>query len=189
MAIPARSARSLISKVKDIPVNPWRDWFVPSTSAQLFNLERRIEYSTKVQIEQKKGTKILYDGECSICMAEISILRRFFKTKGLEYVDITSPTYDPNLYNGITYEDAMKEMHVIADDKVYLKADAIRKMYDSVGLNWLSSFSRLPVIAPMCDKLYLTFSVYRLQRALKNCDIDRCSIKLKLLKESIDNKV
>ena len=83
----------------------------------------------------------------------------------------------------MTYEDAMKEMHVIENDKIYLKADAIRKMYDSVGLRWLSNFTRLPVIAPICDKLYVKFAEYRLNRALKNCDTSRCSIKVKSLKQ------
>ena len=108
---------------------------------------------------------------------------KFAKKEHLEYVDITSPNYDPKLYNGVTYEEAMKEMHVIENDKIYLKADAIRKMYDSVGLKWLSNFTRLPVIAPICDKLYVKFAEYRLNRALKNCDTSRCSTKLKSLKQ------
>ena len=136
---------------------------------------------------QTSRTKILYDGECSICMVEISVLRRFAKQTGLEYIDITSPDYDPSLHSGISYEEAMKEMHVIVNDKVYLKADAIRKMYDAVGLKWLSNFSRLPIISPICDRLYIIFAKYRLKRALKNCDTSRCSIKLIALKKSIEH--
>merc|ERR1712227_490236 len=93
------------------------------------------------------------------------------------------------LYDGVTYEDAMKEMHVIEGDKVYLKADAIRKMYDSVGLKWLSNFTRLPIIAPICDKLYVKFAEYRLNRALKHCDTSRCSTKLKALKLEQKKKI
>jgi len=151
-------------------------------SSSYFKVEVANNYSTQSGSEDLKKTKILYDGECSICRVEINLLRKFAKKEHLEYVDITCPSYDPILYNGVTYEDAMKEMHVIEGGKVYLKADAIRKMYDSVGLKWLSNFTRLPIIAPICDKLYVKFAEYRLNRALKHCDTSRCSTKLKALK-------
>ena len=156
--------------------------FHPSSSSH-FKIDQVNKTSKTLTDEKQNKTKILYDGECSICRVEINLLRKFARKEHLEYVDITSPSYDPSLYNGVTYEDAMKEMHVIDNDKVYLKADAIRKMYDSVGLKWLSNFTRLPVIAPICDKLYIKFAAYRLNRALKNCDTSRCSIKLKALKD------
>ncbi|XP_050414673.2 uncharacterized protein LOC126828737 [Patella vulgata] len=141
-----------------------------------------------VHFRRPTSTKILYDGECKICLAEISILRRLPSKKTLEFVDITKEEYKPELYNGITYEDAMKEMHVIANEKVYVKADAIRKMYDEVGLTWLANFTRLPKIAPYWDKLYVKFAQYRLERALKNCDTGSCSVKLKALKGSLHDK-
>lgn len=153
------------------------------TSTSHFKVDRVNNISKALKNDDQSKTKILYDGECSICRVEINLLQKFAKKEHLEYVDITSPDYDPKLYNGVTYEDAMKEMHVIENDKIYLKADAIRKMYDSVGLKWLSNFTRLPVIARICDKLYVKFAEYRLNRALKNCDTSRCSTKLKSLKQ------
>jgi len=156
--------------------------FIQLSSSSHFKVNIANKHSNTVENENHKKTKILYDGECSICKIEINILRKFAKKEHLEYIDITSPNYDPVLYNGVTYEDAMKEMHVIEDGKVYLRADAIRKMYDSVGLKWLSNFTRLPIIAPICDKLYVKFAEYRLKRALKHCDTSRCSVKLKSLK-------
>ncbi|ESO85233.1 hypothetical protein LOTGIDRAFT_69227, partial [Lottia gigantea] len=106
---------------------------------------------------------ILYDGECSICQVEISLLKRLPSRQYVDYVDITKADYKPELYHGVTYEQAMKEMHVISNDKVYVKADAIRKMYEVVGLKWLADFSRRPTIAPYCDKLYIKFAKYRLE--------------------------
>lgn len=148
----------------------------------------RNAYTTEAGHNDKAITKILYDGECAICMMEISVLKRFNKRNNLHFVDITLPDYKPSLYNGITYEQAMKEMHVVQGKQVFIKADAIRKMYDSVGLSWLSNFTRLPVIAPFCDKLYVLFAKYRLKRALKHCDTSKCSIKLKALKEEIEGR-
>ena len=177
---------SLISYSKNSSINQSSPCSILRNSFSPPSVEHNHQYSSKIDNKGTKTTKILYDGECSICRVEISILRRFAKKENLEYVDITSPNYDPNLYNGITYEQAMKEMHVINDNTVYLKADAIRKMYDSVGLNWISNISRLPIISPFCDKLYVKFAEYRLQRALKNCDSSKCSIKLKALRDSIE---
>ena len=156
--------------------------FIQLSPSSHFKINLAAKHSTAFENENHKKTKILYDGECSICRVEINLLRKFARKENLEYIDITSPNYDPILFNGVTYEDAMKEMHVIEDGKVYLKADAIRKMYDSVGLKWVSNFTRLPIIAPMCDKIYVKFAEYRLARALKSCDTSRCSTKLKTLK-------
>lgn len=144
-------------------------------------------YATNTSHDNQATTKILYDGECAICMLEISVLKRF-KRKNLQYVDISLPDYNPSSFNGITYEQAMKEMHVIQGDNIFVKADAIRKMYDSVGLSWLSNFTRLPLVESICDKLYVKFAKYRLKRAIQHCDTSKCSIKLKTLKEEIEGR-
>ena len=185
MAFSARSIRqwSSILKSKRYHVKQQNLKFLHCTPSTHFKNNIINQKSEAFNDAESSKTKILYDGECSICRVEINLLQKFASKEHLEYVDITSPNYDPSLYNGVTYEDAMKEMHVIENDKIYLKADAIRKMYDSVGLRWLSNFTRLPVIAPICDKLYIKFAEYRLNRALKNCDTSRCSIKLKSLKQ------
>lgn len=61
---------------------------------------------------------MLYDGECPICVKEISFLQ-FLQRNGadkVDFVDISLPEYDGSKYEGISYEMAMEEMTVI-DEK------------------------------------------------------------------------
>ena len=64
--------------------------------------------------------QVLYDGECNICMHEIRVLQKLARKKPVDFVDINSSSFTSEAYRGVTYEQAMKEMHVIgADGKVY----------------------------------------------------------------------
>ncbi|XP_005098995.1 uncharacterized protein At5g50100, chloroplastic [Aplysia californica] len=134
-------------------------------------------------------TKVLYDGECRLCEIEISALKRFSNGKGaVLFTDITQPEYDPQGNGGVTYERAMKEMHVIAPDgQVLTQGDAIRQMYRACGLGWVAKATELPGIRSVCDRLYVHFAEYRLNKALDRCDGNSCSIKLQHLREKYRN--
>ena len=60
-------------------------------------------------------------------------------------------------------------------------------MYRASGLGWLARFTELPVIKDVCDRMYVRFAHYRLQKAFKRCDSesDQCSIKLHHLREKM----
>lgn len=58
---------------------------------------------------------MLYDGECPICVKEISFLQKNTADK-VDFVDISLPEYDGSKYEGVSYEMAMEEMTVI-DEK------------------------------------------------------------------------
>ncbi len=54
--------------------------------------------------------KMLYDGDCPLCMREVSMLRRRDEGVGkIEFVDIASPDYDPAVNAGIPFEQASFE--------------------------------------------------------------------------------
>lgn len=61
---------------------------------------------------------MLYDGECPICVKEISFLKflQRNRTGKVDFVDISLPEYDGSKYEGVDYEMAMGEMTVI-DEK------------------------------------------------------------------------
>ncbi|XP_016320508.1 uncharacterized protein At5g50100, mitochondrial-like [Sinocyclocheilus anshuiensis] len=56
--------------------------------------------------------RMLYDGECPICVKEIRFLQRNRADK-VDFVDISLPEYDGSKYEGVSYEMAMEEMTVI----------------------------------------------------------------------------
>ncbi|XP_061168770.1 uncharacterized protein LOC133177943 [Saccostrea echinata] len=132
-----------------LPFVPKR--FIPMGTNRMFHFSQRIQ------------SKVLYDGDCPICIVEINLLKKYLNKQGkVEFVDITKDSFKPEDHLGITYQEAMGNMHVIGDDnKVYKKMDAIREMYRGVGFGAFAAFTELPVIRPISDKMYEIFAANR----------------------------
>ncbi|KAG7472499.1 hypothetical protein MATL_G00109430 [Megalops atlanticus] len=116
--------------------------------------------------DSTRGVKVLYDGECPICVKEIRFLQYLQKHRPakIEFVDISMQDYDGRKYGGITYEMAMEEMHVIDEhDKVHRGIPAFTVMYSTVGLGWLGNFMSWSPIRPLLDRLYAIFAKNRLK--------------------------
>lgn len=126
------------------------------------------------------SVKVLYDGECPICVKEISFLQ-FLQRKRAEkvdFVDISVPEYDETKY-GVSYEMAMEEMTVIdTNDKIHRGVPAFTVMYGAVGLSWLGRFISLPLIRPVMDHAYGVFARNRLKwTGREGCTTGRCAKK------------
>lgn len=66
----------------------------------------------------------MYDGLCPICVAEIRLLQFYQRNKPekVTFVDISLPDYEGAEVAGVSYDAAMREMHVIDErDKVWSK--------------------------------------------------------------------
>ncbi|XP_070191537.1 uncharacterized protein [Littorina saxatilis] len=172
--------------------------FVATSSQLLFkrnrssNPQSTVADDTKLKTDQgdkekPHSAKVLYDGECNICVHEIRVLRVIAKEKPVDFVDINTPDFTSEAFRGVTYEMAMKEMHVIgADGRVHVQGDAIREMYRSCGLGWLATATQLPGVKEVCDKMYIKFAEYRLEKALDRCDSGTsCSVKLTHLRDKL----
>ena len=63
----------------------------------------------------------------------------------------------------MTYEDAMDPIHGIKrDGSIVTGPDALRLLYDTVGLGWAARAARLPVVSWLVDRAYDLISKYRL---------------------------
>ncbi|KAG5522893.1 hypothetical protein RHGRI_034891 [Rhododendron griersonianum] len=61
--------------------------------------------------------KMLYDGECPLCMREVNMLRERDKQYGaIKFVDISSDEYSPKENQGLDYETVMGRIHAILSD-------------------------------------------------------------------------
>ncbi|XP_077988416.1 uncharacterized protein LOC144442912 [Glandiceps talaboti] len=109
-------------------------------------------------------TKVLYDGDCPLCLKEINILKYVDKNKRrIKFIDVTKPDYNPQDNCNISYEQAMGVMHVIGpENQIYTKVEAMRQMYSAVGLGWLWSFTKLPILSGLVDRAYMWFARNRL---------------------------
>lgn len=109
--------------------------------------------------------KLLYDGECPLCMREVNFLRKRDAGRGLvEFVDIADPNYTPTLHGGVDFETAMGRIHAILPDGTVIQNVAVfRRVYEVLGMGWVYAATKLPVIGTIVDFVYGLWADRRLQ--------------------------
>ncbi|KAA8542636.1 hypothetical protein F0562_023865 [Nyssa sinensis] len=109
--------------------------------------------------------KMLYDGDCPLCMREVNMLRERDERYGaIKFVDISSDEYSPDENQGLDYQTVMGRIHAIqSDGTVVTDVEAFRKLYEAVGLGWVYAITKYEPIATIADALYGVWAKYRLQ--------------------------
>ncbi|KAL9249112.1 hypothetical protein AKJ16_DCAP02148 [Drosera capensis] len=109
--------------------------------------------------------KMLYDGDCPLCMREVNMLRERDKQyKAIKFVDISSEEYSPEDNQGLDYKTAMGRIHaILSDGTVVRDVEAFRRLYEAVGLGWLYAITKYKPIATIADAVYGVWAKYRLQ--------------------------
>jgi len=108
--------------------------------------------------------KLLYDGECPLCMREVNFLRKRDANRGLvAFVDIASENYNPQEHGGVDFETAMGRIHAILPDGTIIKnVEVFRRVYEILGMGWIYAVTKLPVIGFIVDTLYGIWADLRL---------------------------
>jgi predicted DCC family thiol-disulfide oxidoreductase YuxK len=109
--------------------------------------------------------KLLYDGECPLCLREVNFLRKKDAGRGkVVFVDIADDNYSPEENAGIDYETAMTRIHaVLADGTVVKNIEAFRKVYEILGMGWIYALTKIPVIGWIANKVYEIWANLRLK--------------------------
>ncbi|KAL8217562.1 hypothetical protein R6Q57_020935 [Mikania cordata] len=109
--------------------------------------------------------KMLYDGDCPLCMREVNMLKERNKNyNAINFVDISSDDYSPEDNLGLDYETAMGKIHAImSDGTIVTNVEAFRKLYEAVGLGWIYAITKYEPVATMADAVYGVWAKYRLQ--------------------------
>ncbi|CAN4088224.1 unnamed protein product [Withania somnifera] len=109
--------------------------------------------------------KMLYDGECPLCMREVDMLRERNKSYGtIKFLDISSDEYRPEENQGLDYETVMGRIHAILSDGTVIKdVEAFRRLYEAVGLGWMYAITKYEPIATIANTVYGVWAKYRLQ--------------------------
>ena len=111
----------------------------------------------------KAKLTLLFDGGCPLCLREVKFLRSRDKLENISFVDIDSSNYEPDLYLGISYKDAMGRIHAINKSGEILKDVAVfREAYRLVGLGWIYAPTRLPILGLLIDQIYKIWAKWRL---------------------------
>ncbi|XP_054805377.1 uncharacterized protein At5g50100, chloroplastic isoform X1 [Prosopis cineraria] len=127
-----------------------------------------IEVSKRESEEQSPEDwkiKMLYDGDCPLCMREVNMLRERNKTyRTIKFVDISSDDYSPQENQGLDYETVMGRIHaILSDGTVVTDVEAFRRLYEQVGLGWVYAVTKYEPIATVADAIYGVWAKYRLQ--------------------------
>ncbi|OWM65374.1 hypothetical protein CDL15_Pgr008964 [Punica granatum] len=109
--------------------------------------------------------KMLYDGECPLCMREVDMLReRNEDYNRINFVDISSDDYSPEENQGIDYKTAMGRIHaILSDGTVVTDVEAFRRLYEQVGLGWVYAITKYKPVGALADAVYGVWAKYRLQ--------------------------
>lgn len=126
---------------------------------------------------------LFYDGECPLCLREVSLFQRRNREERLILVDIAAPSAEP--LPGLTRTDMLHCLHAQFRDGQRVKGiDATYWSYTAVGLGWLVRPLRWRWARPLWQQCYTQFC--RLRPAIArlvpmpatyldaSCDNDRC---------------
>lgn len=108
--------------------------------------------------------KLLYDGECPLCVREVNFLRKRDAGRGrVTFVDIADDDYTPDAHGGVDFETAMGRIHAVLPDGTVIKnVEVFRRVYEILGMGWIYAATKLPVIGWIVDTLYEIWADWRL---------------------------
>ena len=98
-------------------------------------------YSSDKSVNQPPSWKIklLYDGECPLCVREVNFLTKRDAGRGLvAFVDIAADDYKSEANGGVDYETAMGRIHAVLPDGTLVKnIEVFRRVYETLGMGWV----------------------------------------------------
>lgn len=108
--------------------------------------------------------KLLYDGECPLCLREVNFLRQRDADRGLvAFVDIADDRYLPESNGGVDFETAMGRIHALLPDGTVLTNVAVfRRVYEILGMGWVYAVTKLSIIGAIVDFVYGLWADWRL---------------------------
>ncbi len=124
---------------------------------------------TKEQNETLNKTaweiKLLYDGECPLCLREVNFLQKRDKGRGkVAFVDIAADDYNPQENAGVDFETAMGRIHgVLPDGTVIKNVEVFRLVYEALGMGWVYGITKLPIFGAIANFIYGIWADYRLK--------------------------
>ena len=151
------------------------------------------EINDKPSAKPNWQIKLLYDGECPLCVREVNFLTEKDAGRGIvEFVDIASLDYDPKENADIDFATAMGTIHaILPDGRVIKNIEVFRQVYERLGMGWIYAVTKIPVVGAIADWIYKVWARWRLkltgrpdidtiiakrQKKLNNSNSSRCKV-------------
>jgi predicted DCC family thiol-disulfide oxidoreductase YuxK len=109
--------------------------------------------------------KLLYDGECPLCVKEVNFLLKKDAGRGLiNFIDISEDNYNPEANAGIDYETAMGRIHgILANGEIIKNIAVFREIYQILDMGWVYSLTKIPFLGKIADRFYEIWADNRLK--------------------------
>jgi len=121
------------------------------------------------------AVEVFYDGDCPLCMREISLLRRLDKKDSIRFTNLMAPDFDVSS-TGTTWEALMDRIHGRLPDGTLIEGvEVFRRLYAAVGFRRAVALTRWPGISQLLDATYRVFAKNRL-KLTGRCTADGCAI-------------
>ncbi len=109
--------------------------------------------------------RLLYDGECPLCVREVNFLTKQDAGRGIvDFVDIADLNYDPQDNAGIDFATAMGRIHAVLPNGTVIKnVEVFRRVYEELGMGWIYAITKVPLLGAIADWLYSIWADWRLK--------------------------
>ena len=127
-------------------------------------MKNSTQKENKKVLESSWKVKLLYDGDCPLCMREVRFLQKKDAGRGLvKLVDIADNNYNPDDHSGIDYETAMGRIHAISSNgTIFTDIEAFRYVYEVLGMGWVYAITKIPVVGKIANWVYGIWAKFRL---------------------------
>ena len=106
----------------------------------------------------------LFDGGCPLCLRETMFLKKKDISSKIDFIDINNDSYDPSLYQDISYAEAMSNLHGILENGDIIKGlDVLAYAYKLIGLGWVYYPLKIEFLAPLLRLFYQYWAKNRLK--------------------------
>ncbi len=121
---------------------------------------------------------LLFDGSCPLCQREIDFIRSRDKFKSILFVNIDSYNYEPDLFGGITYKEAMRSVHAINSNGEVIKGIKVfQEAYRLIGLGWIYAPIDWPILSVFLGQIYGFWARFRLNLTGRPSLDQLCTVK------------
>ena len=101
---------------------------------------------------------LLYDGNCPVCVSEMTRLAQRDVARQLDFINIAVPGFDATHY-GTTMAALNAELHAVTPEgKLLIGIDCMIPLYQAVGLGWRVWPMTLRVTQPFWRMAYRWFA-------------------------------
>ena len=106
----------------------------------------------------------LFDGGCPLCLRETRFLKKKDSSNKINFIDINHDSYNPALFKGISYVEAMSNLHGILENGNIIKGlDVLAYSYELIGLGWVYYPLKIEFLSPLLKLFYQYWAKYRLK--------------------------